>query len=72
MTDDLAIDKVVALWQQASDYEEDAKLLESEAKNKRMLAAELYDMAEQTWKPLAANHPEWRDAFVEERDPRDG
>jgi hypothetical protein len=68
---DAVLDEVTGLWRDAKELEHDAEVLESEAKDLRSRAEDTYDVAEEMWKPLIESHPEWRDAFIEQRDPRE-
>ena len=64
------LDKVVALWNEAGDHEQEAQLLEEESRNQRKMAEDLYEQAENLWKPLLDDHPEWRDDLILAEDPR--
>ena len=67
---DRALDEVIGLWRQAEGHEDEADMLEGEAKNERGMANELYARAEAIWQPLLVDHPEWRDDLVSGEDPR--
>lgn len=64
------LDHVLHLWHEANELEDEAVMLEDEAKNKHALSEDKLDEAETLWKPLLAEHPEWRGALEDGDDPR--
>jgi hypothetical protein len=70
MTADEALDQIVALWQEAIDYDAEADMLREEALNQQYLSTEAYAKAEALIGPLVEAHPEWRDDLNHDIDPR--
>ena len=64
------LDAINTLWFEAKTHRDEAEFLEDQAASKWAQANEKDDAAEELWKPLVESHPEWRDAFIEQVDPR--
>lgn len=67
---DQVLGAVLRLWHEANEHDDQANMFEDEARSLRTTADEKRDEAEELWKPLLADHPEWEDALDEGTDPR--
>jgi hypothetical protein len=68
--DDQVLVVVFRLWSEADEHDDQAAMFEDEARNLRAQADDKRDEAEELWKPLLADHPEWKEALDEGTDPR--